>query len=198
MSDNTLAYPRMQVGAGRYNSVGWWGVLSLILTEGSLFGYLLFSYAYTASQMGPGWIPEQPSFSLSGPNTAILLLSSVAVWWAERGSRRGARWQLLLGLALALALGIAFVFIQSMEWHNKSFTLRSNVYGSLFFTITGFHMAHVVVGLLGLGALLLWSALGYVSPTRNAPVTHVAAYWHFVDAVWLCVFSTLYLSPYLG
>ena len=91
-----------------------------------------------------------------------------------------------------------FVAIQLMEWHSRPFTLRSSLYGSLFFTITGFHMAHVVVGLLALAVVLLWSALGYFDARRNAPVLIVSIYWHFVDVVWIFVFTTLYLTPYLG
>ena len=197
MSDAALHYPPLQVGAGRRLGVGWWGVLCLIATEGALFIYLLFSYAYTALQNDPTWMPEPPTLKLALPNTGLLLLSSVAVWWGERSNRKGKRAQVSLGVGIAILLGIAFVGVQLMEWHSKSFTLRSGVYGSLFYTITGFHMAHVVVGIGSLIALLCFSLLGYLGPARNAPLTAVTAYWHFVDAVWLAVFSTLYLSPLL-
>jgi cytochrome c oxidase subunit 3 len=197
MPDMALQYPPLQVGAGRRLGVGWWGVLGLIATEGALFIYLLFSYAYTALQNDPSWMPEQPSLKLSLPNTGLLLLSSVAVWWGERANRNGQRAQVSLGVGIAILLGVAFAAIQVLEWHNKPFTLRSGVYGSLYFTITGFHMAHVVVGIAALIALLCFSLLGYLGPARNAPLVAVAAYWHFVDAVWLVVFSTLYLSPLL-
>ena len=76
-------------------------------------------------------------------------------------------------------------------------TWATSAYGSLYFTITGFHMVHVVVGVLMLSMVLLWSALGYFSPRHHARVTIAAIYWHFVDAVWICVFFTFYLSPYL-
>ena len=192
------------IGEVPYGSIGrrasgWWGMLTLILTEGFLFAYLLFSYYYFAVQNGPAWLPDElPSFRLSGPNTVILLLSSVAVWWGERGARREVRWQQLLGLALSVILGTAFFCIQLLEWSNKPFGLSSHAYGSLFFTITGFHMAHVLVGVLILATLLLWSALGYFDRARLAPVTIGAVYWHFVDAVWLTVFFTLYITPYLS
>jgi heme/copper-type cytochrome/quinol oxidase subunit 3 len=91
-----------------------------------------------------------------------------------------------------------FVVIQTFEWKAKSFSLNSGPYGSLFFTITGFHMAHVILGLLMLLPLTIWSALGYFGPHRSAPVSIGAIYWHFVDAVWLTVFFTIYITPYLG
>jgi heme/copper-type cytochrome/quinol oxidase subunit 3 len=174
-------------------------VVTLILAEASLFIYLLFSYYYMALQVGHGFLPDKPpSIALSLPNTIILLASSVAVWWGDRGIRRGKRGQLVAGLAIAFVLGAVFVAIQLIEWHEQTFTMRSSQYGSLFFTITGFHMAHVVVGLLVLLTLLVWSMLGYFEGRRSAPILIGGAYWHFVDAVWLAVFFTFYITPYLG
>ena len=194
-----LVIGRLSVGSIERRASGWWGMLTLILTEAFLFAYLLFSYYYFAVQYGRPWLPaELPSFRLSGPNTAILLLSSVAVWFGERGMRRGSRWRGILGLLVGLALGVVFVGIQLREWMDKPFGLASHSYGSLYFTVTGFHMAHVLVGLLVLGALLLWSALGYFDRARMAPVSIGAIYWHFVDAVWLTVFFTFYVTPHLS
>jgi heme/copper-type cytochrome/quinol oxidase subunit 3 len=198
MTDVALEQPRVPVGSIRRRGTGWWGVLTLILTEGSLFVYLLFSYYYFAFQSSGGFFPEKPpSLGLSAPNTVILLLSSVAVWWGDAGVRRGRQRQLIVGLAIALLLGIAFVSIQWLEWQQQTFALRSSQYGSLFYTITGFHMAHVIVGLLVLLTLLIWSALGYFAGRRSAPILIGGAYWHFVDAVWLAVFFTFYITPYL-
>jgi cytochrome c oxidase subunit 3 len=87
--------------------------------------------------------------------------------------------------------------VQLMEWKEKGSTITSNGYSSFFFTITGFHMAHVVAGLLGLIAVLGWNLLGYFDARRNTAVTAASLYWHFVDAVWLFVFATFYLAPYL-
>ncbi len=137
------------VGSNGRNSAGWWGVLCLIATEAALFSYLLFSYYYLAVQYGPSWSPEpHPKLALALPNTVILLSSSVAVWWGERGLKRGRRGQHLVGYGLAIALGIIFVVVQLFEWKAKSFSIRSGAYGSLYFTVTGFHMLHVVVGLV--------------------------------------------------
>lgn len=188
----------LPVGASGRNSVGWWGVLCLIATEGSLFAYLLFSYAYLAVQRGQAWLPDpHPSVALSGPNTLILLASSVAVWWGEQGVKRQKRGQHLTGLGIAILLGLVFLVVQVFEWKSKTFTLASSSYGSLFFTITGFHMAHVAVGVALLAVIFVWSAMGYFSPRHHARVSVAAIYWHFVDAVWLCVFFTFYVSPYL-
>jgi heme/copper-type cytochrome/quinol oxidase subunit 3 len=178
---------------------GWWGMLTVILSESFLFAYLLFSYYYFAVQYGHAWLPRDlPSFWLSGPNTVVLLASSVAVWAGERGARRGLQSQLLLGLAIAIVLGVASLCIQLLELSNQPFGLASHPYGSMFFMVTGFHMAHVAAGVLMLAALLLWSVLGYFDRERLAPVTIGAIYWYFVNAAWLAVFFTFYITPYLS
>jgi cytochrome c oxidase subunit 3 len=188
----------LPVGGIERRGLGWWGVLCLIAAEAALFGYLLFSYYYCAVQLPVDWMPRvHPSFTLALPNTLVLIASSVAAWWGERGILHGRRWQLSLGLLIALLLGSIFLVVQTFEWRSKTYSLSSSLYGSFYFTITGFHMAHVVVGVAVLAALLVWSLLGYFDERRNAPVLIGNVYWHFVDVVWLFVFTTFYLTPYL-
>jgi cytochrome c oxidase subunit III len=100
-------------------------------------------------------------------------------------------------MALAIALGICFIVIQLIEWNRRTYDMTSDLYGSLYFTITGFHLCHVVIGLLVLLLLLVWISLGYFNDRRYAAVTIGGVYWHFVDVVWLFVFTTLFLFPYL-
>ncbi len=199
MSEVALAYPALPVGGVRRLGVGWWGVLCVLADRGRALRLSAVQLLLLRGAADPSWRPGGlPSLWLAGPNTLVLILSSVAVAWGERGARLGRRRRLLIGVGIGLLLGALFVAIQLMEWHSRPFTLRSSLYGSLFFTITGFHMAHVVVGLLALAVVLLWSALGYFDARRNAPVLIVSIYWHFVDVVWIFVFTTLYLTPYLG
>lgn len=201
MSDRVVLESKLPVGAIDTRASGWWAMIFVIFTEGALFAYLLFSYYYVAVQPHPyGNWPDGgvPSLKLALPNTIILLLSSVAIYWGERGRRRGSNPQLVTGLALGLILGIAFLVIQYFEWSEKMFTLSSSLYGSLFFTITGFHVMHVIAGVIGLTAMLIWSINGYFDRVRYAPIQIGSLYWHFVDAVWLCVFFTFYITPRLG
>jgi len=86
---------------------------------------------------------------------------------------------------------------QIHEWRDKPFAIDTSSYGSLYFTVTGFHMAHVIGGLLMIAPLMLWTALGKFDSRRRDPVSNGAIYWHFVDAVWLTVFFTFYVTPYL-
>src|ERR1700738_4869013 len=199
MADGTLETGRRPVRAIARRGGGWWAMLWAIATGGGLFVYLLFSYYYYDVQFGEGWLPsEPPSFRLSLPNTIILLLSNLAAWAGARGIKRGARRALIAGIAVALILGTAFVVLQAIEWQQKSFSLSSSTYSSMYFTLSGLHMAHLVAGVLILLMVLIWSALGYFDQWRNTPVLIGNAYWHFVLVVWLAVFLTLYIAPYWG
>jgi heme/copper-type cytochrome/quinol oxidase subunit 3 len=198
MSDALLRTGALPVGAYHKRGPGWLGTLGLIVSEACIFAYLLFSYYYFDVQLPRSWQPaELPKLHLSLPNTLILLLSSVAVWWGEKGMKQGRRGQQLLGLAIAILLGLVFVAVQLKEWSDRHALLPSSSYASLYFTITGFHMAHVLAGLIALVFLLIWSAMGYFDERRGAGLSYGAVYWHFVDAVWLCVFFTFYITPRL-
>jgi len=200
MSESALREQMLPIGSFGRKSSGWYGVWTLVLTEAAIFVYLLFSYFYLASHANGEWpIGGAPSLALAAPNTLILLASSVALIWAERsGARKGKRMQLLSGLALALILGIVFVIVQLREWQGKAFSIHSGTYGSSYFVVTGFHLAHVLVGLTLLLTLFIWALRGDFDAQRHAPITIGAIYWHFVDAVWLVVFTALYLVPRLG
>jgi cytochrome c oxidase subunit 3 len=189
----------LMVGSCGKKSTGWWGVWTLIATEASLFGYLLLSYFYLYFQTGQYWPPEgHPKLLMPGINTIILLSSSIFVWLAERGIRRNLSRGFNCGMmAIAILLGIIFVGVQLREWHNKPYGINSHLYGSLYFTITGFHLAHVLVGLMILLLLTLWTWLGYFNDRRHSVITIGGLYWHFVDVVWIFIFSSLYLVPYL-
>jgi heme/copper-type cytochrome/quinol oxidase subunit 3 len=191
----------LPVGALDTRASGWWAMIFTIFTEASLFAYLLFSYYYMAVQRHPyGAFPEggQPQLLMASVNTAILLASSVTVAWAQFGIERGKKWRLVTGLGAGTILGAIFLAIQYKEWSDKPFGLSSTPYSSLYYVITGFHMAHVVVGVLILAALTVWSALGYFNSRRFAHIHIGALYWHFVDAVWVVVFFTFYITPLLG
>ena len=184
-------------GAGP-TSTGWWGLWTLVLTEASLFGYLFLCYFYLLVQTHPAWPPGgPPNLGLPSINTALLLSSSGFVWFAEYRLKVGNKVWSLTSLAVAIALGVAFVAVQLKEWSGKPYGITSHLYGSLFFTITGFHMLHVIVGLIILSLLWVWIATSRVTPSRPTPLSIGGLYWHFVDAVWIMVFSSLYLLPHI-
>ena len=198
MTEAAIHSDPLPVGGISRRANGWYGMLALIMTEAALFAYLEFSYYYFAVQYGHEWLPELPKLHLSLPNTVILLASSVTAQIAQRGVESGRRPHLIWGLVASIVLGAVFVFIQTLEWGEKTFTMSSAAYGSVFFTTTGFHMAHVVVGLIMLVMVLIWAWLGYFDRRRNTPVIIGVVYWHFVDIVWLTIFFMFYLTPRLG
>ena len=194
---------RLPHHAGGTRAFGWWGMVCLIATEAVLFAALLASYWYLRFRSGPVWPPdgiEKPTLDLPIIMSVILLSSSIPVHVAEKGIEKGRQGLLKAGLAMGFLLGaIFFAITVGVEWPEKlhEFSPRTNVYGSLFFTVTGFHASHVVVGL----AINLWTQIrawrGAFDEDRHVTVQNFAMYWHFVDVVWIFVFSTVYLSPNL-
>lgn len=200
MAEAVISAPgKLPVGPIRRHGIGWWGAGTLIASEAALFAYLLFAYYYIGASAPVGWVLEtSPPLTLALPNTLLLLLSSLLAWWGEQGVLKAARTQALVGFACAFMMGGVFVFVQWLEWRAKTFGIGASSYASLYFVTTGFHMAHVLLGLAVLLALIGWTALDYFSPRRRLVVSAGVLYWHFVDTVWLFVFATYYLTPYLG
>jgi heme/copper-type cytochrome/quinol oxidase subunit 3 len=196
----TVAEPyRLPLNPANRRNPGWWVMALVVATEAMLFAYLLFGYYYLWSLAAPPWPPDgPPRLTLAAPNTVLLLASSGTMWWAERAIRRGAVSRLRLGLLATFALGAVFLALQGVEYSRETFTPRSHAYGSLFFTITGLHGAHVLVGLLMNAFVQARAWLGHFSAERHLAVSNAAMYWHFVDAVWLAVFASLYLAPRLA
>ncbi|MBV8451297.1 MAG: heme-copper oxidase subunit III [Deltaproteobacteria bacterium] len=199
MAEAVLIDGELPVGSVGYRSLGWWGLLMLIATEGSLFTYLIFSYLYLAVQQGPNWGTSVPPLLSYGiPMTILLVTNSIAMLWAERSVKRNARPQLIASTIIGLLLVIAFIVLELFDWFSETFNPQSGAYGSSFFVLTGFHLAHTVAGALMLAFVLLWAFLGYFDSERNVPILVTAAYWHFTDAVWVILFIILFLVPHLS
>jgi cytochrome c oxidase subunit 3 len=171
------------------------GVQLGILSEVMLFGALFAAYFVVRSD-SPSWPPtgdlERPELLLPGLNTLLLVSSSVtmqlAVWSAARGDGRQLRW-----MGATLLLGGVFLVIQGYEFVTNGFGLSDGVFGSTFYTLTGFHGAHVLAGLVLIGIVANRARRGFITPERHTAVEAVSYYWHFVDVVWLFLFSTLYV-----
>jgi heme/copper-type cytochrome/quinol oxidase subunit 3 len=187
--------------SGASRSPAWWGMLLLISTEATLFALLLVSYFYERFESVGPWPPEgaDPKLLVPALMTALLMASSIPAYLADSSIRRGEVDRLRLYLASTLLLGLAFLALQAWEYSDKLDALRpqTDAYGSLFYTITGLHGAHVIVGLLLLGWVLVWASRGRYGAHRHLAVEISSLYWHFVHVVWLFVFLSLYLSPRL-
>jgi heme/copper-type cytochrome/quinol oxidase subunit 3 len=179
----------------------WWGMVLLIFTEATFFILLLTSYWYFRFRHGPVWPPDgikKPDLLLVSIMTPILLLSSGPMHWAELGIKRGRVGRLKAGLLATFAMGATFLVLQGVEYASKlkEFTPRTDVYGTIFYSITGFHGFHVFVGLMLNLWLQYYAWRGRFSADHYLPVELITMYWHFVDAVWIFILGTIYLSPH--
>ena len=200
MVEAALSKPEnLPVGPIGRHGVGWWGIGTLVVSEAALFGYLLFAYFYTGATAPPGWLLETaPRLTLALPNTILLILSSAVAWWAEQGIVKQRPPQALIGFGLAFLMGAGFVAVQWLEWRSKTFSLGTSSYASLYFVTGGVHVAHLLVGLVILLFIFGWTALDFFSPRRRLVVSAAVLYWYFVSIASVLVFSTYYLTPYLG
>ena len=193
MSAHAAAAQAEDRAAARSNMLR--GVKLGILSEVMLFAALFTAYFVIRSESG-GWPPaghERPELLLPGLNTLLLVSSSVTMQWAVRAIGRGQVATMRLGLRLTLLLGSIFIIVQGYEFANNGFGLSDGVFGSTFYTLTGFHGAHVLAG-LGLMAIVARRARrGLVTAERHTALEAASYYWHFVDVVWVFLFSTLYV-----
>ncbi len=172
------------------------GMLSLIVGESAIFTIFVVAYVYYIGKSLTGPTPQQvleiPIF-----NTICLLSSSVTIWLAERQIERG-KMKAFAGLwALTILLGLVFLGGTALEWHKLIYvdglTIRTNLFGTTFYSLVGLHATHVVVGLIGLSLILLFTLTGHVSERHSERIQVFALYWHFVDAVWVVVFTVVYI-----
>jgi heme/copper-type cytochrome/quinol oxidase subunit 3 len=195
VAETTLARPRSA-------SNGWWAMVLLIATEATLFAVLIASYFYLRFQTPGSWPPggtTDPKLPRAAVMTAVLVASTLLVHAGEAGIRRGSRRALGTGLAFGFLLGLAFLGLQIWETDvvARELSPRTDAYGSLFFTITGAHSAHLAAGLLLVAWVQVRAWAGSYSPRRHLGVQVAALYWHFVVVTQLAIFATLYLSPRL-
>lgn len=197
--ETMLTIGRLTEGNTGGKSSGWWGMWLLVISEASLFAYLLFSYFYFAVQFGRDWLPDQLlPFTYAIPGTCALLVGAGTMFFASYAIRRN--WQLLamLGILIAFAGGAIYIWLQFTEWYQEPFVLSSSSYSSIYFVITGFDTAHIFIGTVMLLFLAIWTGLGYFDNVRTTAISALAIYWYFVNLAWLGVFFTLYITPHLG
>jgi len=182
------------------------GMLLFITSEVMFFGGLFAAY-FSIRANAPQWPPVNPETSAPfhlailpfvGPATILLILSSVtcqvAVWAIRRDDRVG----FLRNMTVTVVLGIVFLAMQVTDYTilgQEGLTLASGTYGTTYYTLTGFHGAHVLGGVIMLSVVLYRGMAGQFSAKHYDAVEGASLYWHFVDVVWILLFSLLYLLP---
>ncbi|MFP5205475.1 MAG: heme-copper oxidase subunit III [Acidobacteriota bacterium] len=170
-------------------------MLSLIIGECGIFGIFLAAYIFYLGHNLSGPTPsilDVPVF-----NTVCLLSSSLTIWLAERAIERGEIRKFGALWGLTILLGLEFITGTALEWYaliyRDGLTISTNLFGTTFYSLVGLHATHVVVGLVGLTTIMIFTLLGKVRQEHAHRVQVFALYWHFVDAVWVVVFTVVYL-----
>jgi cytochrome c oxidase subunit 3 len=171
------------------------GMLLFIISEIMLFGAFFTAYFFIrvvgeVEWPGPG---EELPVAIAGVNTAILLSSSLTMHWTLEGVRNENRRALKLGIVTTFLLGLTFLCIQVNEYVHLGFAPHDSAQGTIFYGLTGLHGAHVFVGLTLLAMVTVRSFRGHFTAKEHRGVEVPGIYWHFVDIMWIFVFSTLYI-----
>lgn len=192
-------------------SVNWWGMIFFITSEALIFANIIAGYLYLEIRQGSWVLPSGEHllvFDRFDPYTGILLLNTAILWSSSfparlfgRALARGDQRQLKLWLIVTAIMGAIFVGLQFgveyTHFFSLGFTPQINIFGSSFFTLTGFHGLHVTVGVIFLLICWLRALRGDFAGKRHFAVEAVEMYWHFVDGVWVAVFTVVYLLPLL-
>lgn len=171
-------------------------MLSLLTGETAIFTIFVVAYIFYIGKSLSGPTPRQvlevPIF-----NTICLLSSSVTIVLAERQIEKGRIRAFATLWGLTMALGIIFLIGTGLEWkkliYHDGLTVRTNLFGTTFYSLVGLHATHVIIGLIGLGLILVFTLTGHVNESHSERIQVWALYWHFVDAVWVVVFIVVYI-----
>jgi len=176
--------------------VGFW---TFIGSECLFFGTLLSTYmVYKGASLEGPYPREIFDIPLTTLSTFVLLMSSLAMVLGLDGVQKGERKKAAFWLGVVVVFGAIFLGFQYYEFNHflhEGLTLQHSVFGSSFYVLTGFHGAHVTVGVIWLTTLLVQSLRGKLTPDKALQVEIAGLYWHFVDIVWIVIFVLVYLIP---
>ena len=171
------------------------GMLLFIVSEAMLFGSFFTAYFFVRVVANSDWVPDPFEFpkSVAGMNTVILVASSFTMHYALHAIKNGNRRGLKVGLMVTLMMGSVFLITQINEYVKAGFSIHDGAFASVFYGLTGLHGLHVFVGLTLLTIMAVRSFRGHFSPEAHMGVECAGIYWHFVDVMWIVVFTTVYL-----
>jgi cytochrome c oxidase subunit III len=171
------------------------GMFLFIASEIMLFGSFFTAYFFVRVVNKTPW--PTPPFHLpvfvAGINTTILVTSSFTIHWALQSVKRGNRAGLQAGLLLTFLMGLTFLLTQAIEYSRVGFNTSDGAFATIFFCLTGLHGAHVFVGLSILLFMTIRAFRGHFSPEAHYGVEIGGIYWHFVDVMWIVVYTTVYI-----
>ncbi len=185
--------PVVQIGM-RY------GMALFIASEVMFFAAWFWAYfnaaLFPSEAIGAVWPPKGVTvfdpWNIPFLNTLILLSSGATVTWAHHALRDGNKRTTLIALGMTIVLGMIFTGFQAFEYAGAPFSFSGGIYPSTFFMATGFHGLHVIIGTIFLIVCFFRAAKGHFKPDHHFGFEAAAWYWHFVDVVWLFLFSSIY------
>jgi cytochrome c oxidase subunit 3 len=171
------------------------GMLLFIISEVMVFGAFFTAYFFIRIVANDPWPAEHMHLpvAVAGVNTAILVSSSFTLHWAETSIKNGNRAGLRAGILATFLLGLTFLFVQINEYVHIGFAPHDTAQGSIFYGLTGLHGAHVCIGLVLLATVTIRAFRGHFSPESHRGVEVPGIYWHFVDIMWIVVYTTVYV-----
>jgi cytochrome c oxidase subunit 3 len=171
------------------------GMMLFIISEVMVFGAFFTAYFFIRVVQGDPWPAKGTDLpvAVAGVNTAILLSSSLTLHWAQTSIKNGNRFGLRAGMLSTFLLGCTFLFIQINEYAHIGFAPHDHAQGSIFYGLTGLHGAHVFIGLTLLAMVTVRAFRGHFSPEQHRGVEVPGIYWHFVDVMWIIVYTTIYV-----
>ena len=179
----------------RLPSRGRVGMLSLIIGESAIFTIFVVAYVYYIGRSSHGPTPQILDIPIF--NTICLLSSSVTIIFAEHAIKHGRLRAFSLWWIATILLGIEFLTGTAMEWRRLIFedglSIQTNLFGTTFYSLVGLHATHVIVGFIGLSIIMGFTLAGRVGERHAERIQVFALYWHFVDAVWVVVFTVVYI-----
>ena len=172
------------------------GILALILTESAFFSIFVVAYIFYIGKSLTGPFPKDV-LSLPIFNTICLLSSSVTIVLAVRALRAGSTSTFAIWWFVTFVLGLEFMIGTALEWHrliyHEGLTIRTNLFGTTYYSLVGLHALHVTIGLLLILLVMILTMCGYMNDRHVERTDVLSWYWHFVDAVWVVVFITVYV-----
>lgn len=199
MANQAVDFSTFPEGAPDRRASLWWGIVGLITVETVVFATLVVSFYYLS--LGHyEWPPagvEDPKLLLPTINALILLSSSISMRWADRGISKDNQKALRTGLTISILLAVVFLSIKAYEYSHVEYQWDSHAYGSIVWTITGFHSAHVIALILKTVVVATLAFKGRFHEGDRLAVTVNGIYWHFVVAVWIPLYTVLYVTPHL-
>jgi cytochrome c oxidase subunit 3 len=171
------------------------GMLLFIISEIMIFGAFFTAYFFIRVVGGADWPHAGDTLPklIAGFNTAILISSSFTIHFAQESIKKNNRLGLQLGMVATFLLGLTFLFIQINEYAHIGFAPQDHAQATIFFSLTGLHGAHVTIGLILLGMVTIRAFRGHFSPEHHHGVEIPGIYWHFVDVMWIVVYTTVYV-----